>query len=30
MKWIEWDWMYKRDTEWNGDREEISWNDISN
>ena len=30
MKWIEWNCMYKRDIEWNGDREEISWNDISN
>ena len=30
MKWIEWNWMYKRDIEWTGDREEINWNDISN
>ena len=24
MKWIEWNWMYKRDIEWNGDREDMS------
>ena len=30
MKCIEWNWMYKRDIERNGDREEIDWNDISN
>ena len=30
MKWMEWNWMYKRDIEWNGDREEINWNGISN
>ena len=27
---MEWSWMYKRDIERNGDREEINWNDISN
>ena len=30
MKWTEWNRMYKRDIEWNGDREEIGWNNISN
>ena len=30
MKGIEWNWMYKRDIEWNRDREEIGWIDISN
>ena len=27
---MEWNWMYKRDIERNGDGEEINWNDISN
>ena len=27
---MEWNWMYKRDIERNGDREEIDWNGISN
>ena len=30
MKCIKWNWMYKRDIEWDGDREEIDWNDMSN